>query len=239
MKLKFYKSDANPCDFIDFCGYSLYNIYYSVMKGGSRVMLWWEPDLQKNNPDVQNLQKKQNKRRRGRWSDLDDFTKAPDGSYIYIGVTYTFQGTPRERRKQLAALVGLAAAMLAAAVASGCVSAPGTGRCVYVVLPYCLCLLSTCSLAWGLGRLIAGGDPLRNYVYKATVRQFPLRCVLTVLGAAATLIGEAVYLILHGAGDLVFGASFFLFCHGLVLAGALLFRRLSRAMQWTGSEEDR
>ena len=174
--------------------------------------------------------------RKKRRAYLDDFTRAADGSYIYTGITYDYQGQRQDLRRRTAALGGVSAVMLATAVACGCVSVPGMGRCFYVVLPYCLSLIAAASLAWGAGRLIAGGVPLRAYVYDVTVKQFSLRYGLTAIGAAAALIGEAVYLLLNGAEGMVFGAVLFLICQGLLLAGVLVWRRVLGTMDWLPSD---
>lgn len=181
----------------------------------------------------------QSKPRRGRRAYLDDFTRTADGSYIYTGDTFTFRGGMDARRRYLATLCCLAAVALAAAVAAGCISAPGTGRCPYVLLPYCLSLIASGSLAWGAGRLAIGGDPLRAYVYTTTVKRFPRRSALTALCAAAAIAGEAVYLALYGAGELALGAAIFLTCHGLILASALVWLRLSRREVWEPSRMKR
>ena len=76
--------------------------------------------------------------RRGRRAYLDDFRQTVTGEYIYIGATYAFQGTAECRKKGLLRWGLLAVGMAAVAVVGGCISAPGTTHCAYILLPYVL-----------------------------------------------------------------------------------------------------
>ncbi len=178
-----------------------------------------------------------NKRPRRR-AYLDDFARTASGEYVYTGVTYAFQGREAQRRRCLFFFGLLAAGMAAAAVICGCISVPGLDRCAYVLLPYTASLAATVSLVWAFGRLAAGGEPLRAYVYRATVAQFPLRTALTIAAAALALGGEALYLLLHGAQGDPIGAAVYLALQGLILSGAVLWRQLGRKVVWTPSRED-
>lgn len=174
--------------------------------------------------------------RRGRRAYLDDFRRTVTGEYIYIGDTYVFQGQAQCRRKGLLRWGLLAAGMAAAAVVGGCVHAPGTANCAYIMLPYVVALLAAWSVLWGFARLAKGGDPLRSYVYDATIRQFRLRTILTAVGAAGAIVGELCYVILHGTMGMVPGMLIFLAAEAAVLVLALLWRPLGRDMAWRFQE---
>ena len=179
-------------------------------------------------------QKKQG--RKGRRAYLDDFRRTVDGEYIYIGASYTFQGEKSVRRQGLIRWGLLAAGMAVCAVVGGCVRAPGTVGCAYVLIPYALAILASFSVLWGYARLAKGGDPLRAYVYKATVEQFPLRTILTAVGAAGAVLGELIYVILNGTQGMIPGMIIFLVSQAAVLVLALLWRPLGRSMDWERQE---
>lgn len=170
--------------------------------------------------------------RKGRWSYANDFRQAANGEYIYIGATYHFQGEKDARKRGLLRWGILAVGMAVCAVLGGFIAAPGTANCAYVLIPYTVALLSACSVLWGYIRLAAGGDPLRSYIYKATVRQFPLRTILTAVGAACTVVGELCFVAIHGTQGHVLEMVVFLVSEAMALALALLWRPLGREMSW-------
>lgn len=178
------------------------------------------------------------KKGKGRRAYLDDFQATVSGEYIYTGRTYVLPGGPELRRRRLLQLGGVSAVMAAAAVAGGCVTGPGTGSCAYVLLPYTGSLLSALTVLYGTLRLAKGGSGLRQYVYDATVKQFPLRTMLAAVFSALTIAGECLYAALHGVGGLAGGMAGFLLCQCAVLAGALLFRRLAGGMTWVPRQQD-
>lgn len=174
------------------------------------------------------------KKKKGRRAYLDSFKKKSDGTYVYEGESYVYEGD--DLRAETARIVRLGAVMLAAVIAAGCVDAPGTGGSVYVLLPYAAGLVACISVCWGIGRLAAGGDPLRAYIYQATVRQIPGRAVFAAVCVSAAIVGEIVFLCRNGAdGKWIGGAAFFLLeAFALVLA-VCVYKCVSR-MRWSRRE---
>ena len=85
----------------------------------------------------------------------------------------------------------------------------GLGRSAFVLLPYLVEMGGLAAVGWALCRITAGGDPLRAYVYEATVLKIPRRAWVAMIGAAATLVGGIVYVASQGfctdmAADLAF-----------------------------------
>lgn len=152
---------------------------------------------------MEKKEKKEKKRRGRRWY-LADFHQTASGKYVYGGDIYRFDG-PGSWKEAMTLLWALAAAMLAAVITAGCVPAAGIVGAGYVTLPYALSLVCALSVVWLMGRWTIGGPALRDYVYRATVCQVKLRGWVTVGFTAVTLIGEMVYLILHGWGGMMAG----------------------------------
>ncbi|MGM9537966.1 MAG: hypothetical protein ACI3VN_06500, partial [Candidatus Onthomonas sp.] len=149
------------------------------------------------------------KKRQGRRSYLNDFQQNAAGEYLYTGAHYTFVEQGKNRRRFLTELWLLCGVALAAAVAGGCIPGSGMDQCFYVMLPYAAGLVGAISLCWGLGRLTAGGDPLRAYVYEQTVEKLPGRAMVTAVMAGLTLLGSLVRLILSGFSGKVWGSLLF------------------------------
>ena len=169
-------------------------------------------------------------KKKGRRAYLDDFTPTVSGGYVYSGQMFLFDGDESRRRRLLGQLGGLWAAVTAAELLCGLVRAPGATGCFYVVLPYVGALVASFSVAWGLIRLVRGGPRLRAYVYEATVEKFPLRLSLAALCAGLALAGECLFVFRHGAQGRQAGLAVYLAGQGAALAGALLWRRLSRKL---------
>jgi hypothetical protein len=105
-------------------------------------------------------------------------------------------------------------------------------NCPYVILPYVVGFVSAVSLCWGLGRLTAGGDPLRAYVYEASVKAIPQRAMLTAVFAGLAVLGEGVYLLLHGSSNETFYSFFFVVLEILTCLFALLSKQGVKKQKW-------
>ena len=172
------------------------------------------------------------KQSRGRRAYLSDFHQSVSGEYIYTGAVYT-SAVPdgRTRGSILAELWLWGVVMLASAAAQGCIPAGGMLNCVYVLLPFAGEFLSAVSVIWALVRFSANREPLREYVYSATAEAIPRRAVVTAVFAAATLVGETVFMLLHPA-ECTGKAWWLPVLMAVTGAAALLLRRRMRTLHW-------
>lgn len=171
-------------------------------------------------------------KKRRRRDYLNDFHQNLTGEYQYTGAHYTFAGQG-SRRTFLTQLWLLCGGTLLAAVIAGCVPAAGMDNSFYVILPYGGGLVAAISLCWGLGRLTAGGDPLRAYVYEQTVEKLPGRAVVTAAFGGMTLLGEGIHLILFGFSGKFWSSALFLALETVIFAASLTARRLLLRQKWT------
>lgn len=138
------------------------------------------------------------KKKRGGRAYLNDFERDLTGRYHYRGKMYHYRGTlPRQR--VLGLLWAGAAVAQVLLLAAGCLDGQGLGRCFYVLLPYVAAFVANVSVCWALGRLTAGGDPLREYVYQASVAKLPMRSMFTAVFSAAAALMCLVHILLNGA----------------------------------------
>ncbi len=172
-------------------------------------------------------------KRRGRRGYLADFERAASGEYVYKGPCHSYREEGLSRRRALAVLWMLAAAMAGSVVVGGCMPAAGLMDCWYVILPWGLSLVAVVSVLWLMGRLTAGGEPLRDYVYRATVLQSRLRGNLVLFLAAGTLAGETFYLLRYGAGGRTKETVVFLFCTAALLVCTVLWRLVISRLRWS------
>ena len=170
--------------------------------------------------------------KKGRRAYLDDFQTTVSGEMIYCGAYYVYQGRTEARKGFLLKVTAASAVAAVFSVLSGCVPAPGTLNCFYVLLPLLGSILSAVSVLWAVIRLIGGGETLREYVYTATVEELPLRTALCIGCAGLSILGELLFLLLNGAGGKVPGLLLFLISQGMVLLSALFCRKTAAAAKW-------
>ena len=172
------------------------------------------------------------KKKKKRRAYLDDFHKNEKGSYDYRGALYVWQGEEEQLHKELLRLWLLCIGMFAALTAAGCVEAPGTANCAYVLIPYVISFVSGIAVCWGMGRLSAGGASLRAYIYQASVEQIPGRSICTAVGSGAAIVGEVVFTCRNGMNGGTAGFLFFLFLEGAALTEAIAIYRRMKRMDW-------
>lgn len=163
---------------------------------------------------------------------LNSFQKDSNGKYVYEGDLYIFEPQGKGLRQELTRLWVLAAGMMAAFLAAGCVPAPGTGNCFYVLIPYMISVILGISVCWGLGRMTAGGSELRAYVYEATAAQLPVRAGFAAFFAGAALVGELVYLFKNGTEGKLAGCVLFLVLEAFAGVVTLIIKKQISQMQW-------
>ena len=167
------------------------------------------------------------KKRRGR-AYLNDFERDLTGKYRYTGSHYRYTGD-LPRRRMLTWMWGLSAGALVLLLAAGMMDGPGLGRCFYVLIPYAAAFVAAVSVLYTVGRLSAGGDPLREYVLEQTARRLPVRGGVTIGLSALTAVCGAVYLVLNG--PTWSRAAFVLLCAGAAAAQIAQYRLLAQ-MDW-------
>ena len=170
--------------------------------------------------------------KKGRRAYLDDFQTTVSGEMIYCGAYYVYQGRTEARKGFLLKVTAASAVAAVFSVLSGCVPAPGTLNCFYVLLPLLGSILSAISVLWAAVRLISGGEQLREYVYSATVEAFPMRTALSVGFSGLSILGELLFLLLNGAEGNFFAPALFLLGQGLCLLCSLLCRKRTSAARW-------
>lgn len=171
---------------------------------------------------------------------LENFHKDSEGKYVYQGEMYIYRGNARADGQsglgcELRKLWAWCLVLMGSLVAAGCISAPGMDNCFYVLLPYAVGLVAGVSVCWALCRLTSGKNPLKAYVYEASVKALPFRTVLAALCAGVCMIGEVVFVLRQGMGEKTVSFCVFFMLNVLIVLSALMLRKRVRSMQWTRS----
>ncbi len=178
------------------------------------------------------MAEKKTEKKKNRRAYLESFQKNQEGNYEYRGELYAWQGTEQERRRELAKLWGLCTVLMGSLAAAGSVEAPGSINCAYEILPYVVNLIAGISVCWGLCRLSAGGNPVRAYVWKASVGQIPGRAIFACICSGVSLAGELIFAVRNGLEGKTAGfAAFLLLECGVFTASFQMSRRL-RKLEW-------
>ena len=170
-------------------------------------------------------------KRHSRKSYLNDFHQTPSGAYAYKGALYSYIPKNKSLKQALVQLWALYGSTLIAAIIAGCLPVYGMRSSIYVILPYTALLICTIRLCWALGRLTAGGNPLREYIYLACLPKFPVWTTLAIICTACLLLGELTHLILYRTET--HAILWFFFTLIYILFAAFWSKRLIRQMQWS------
>lgn len=168
------------------------------------------------------------KKRRDKKNYLRDFEKKPDGSYVYTGKTW--HADEAVRRRILVKLWALQAIMLFSVFLPGFVTTAGLLNTFYVIIPYVFWLMSDFVLAYTLGSMTFGGNPLKNYIYERSVATYPFRTVLPVAGAALTAAALLIFLVRDGSGE---GEIVCFICCGMQITASFFAGKSGIAGIWT------
>lgn len=181
--------------------------------------------------DKKSKETKQTKKRRSyRKAHLEHFHRNVAGEYIYDGPTRGW-GSPRGKNLRLLWLCALVA--LAAALAGGCIPGCGMERQPWTLVPYVVTLMLAFVQVWKLYRLTEGGDPVREYVWTATVKPLPIFSVLTAAFAGVAALTELVSLFLPGFSGRIYAGILYILLELLVFVASMAQRRLILRLEWT------
>ena len=175
-------------------------------------------------------EKKPKKKRPFRRAYLEDFHRNVAGEYIYTGPTHTWVSP---RGKSLAKLWLCGIGGLVAALAAGCIPDCRMEQRPWALIPYVLALLFAGIQIWKLYRLTDGGDPVRDYVWKASVKPLPVLGILTAALAGIAAAAELVNLLLPGFDGKILAAILYILLELLVLVTALFLRRWVLRLKWS------
>ncbi len=165
---------------------------------------------------------------------LDDIRLEDNGKYAYKGSHMKFSGDETQRKRFLWRLGLSMGGAAVCTVAAGCLNVGDADNTMYVLIPYMIEVIAAVAFLWSAVRLLLGGNVLRSYVYDQTVKRLPVLAVVLAVGAAATLLGTAVFLILHKTIDV--STAVYLVLHTAVCALSLFGFQALRKAKWESIE---
>ena len=180
------------------------------------------------------------KKRRGRWSHLQDFYTDLSGKAIYAGKMIRYAGDLpwHDAAVRTGVLVGAVTACVFAVFWLPAPSMTGVGK-HYVVLPLLLEAVGVLLTVWAAARLLYNGPDLRAYVWDASARKLPWWLEMTAFFAGASAVCNVIYLAINGFEGKVFLGLLAVALHITAVVSALLSIRALRSMTWIAGEGER
>lgn len=165
------------------------------------------------------------RKRHNRREYLNDFHLNVAGEYVYDGALYACKSDDASQRRFKRTVWGMAAVLVIAVVAGGCIPAPGMLNSSYVLLPYLGEFLSAGSVVWALAKLGTDWSAVREYNYQKSVAVLPVRTVVTAVFSALGFVCELIFFFTNDHA----GQTFFALLYVLLKLTALLCTLVLRA----------
>ena len=141
------------------------------------------------------------------------------------GALYTCKSDEAKQRRSKRAVWAMAAILIVAVAAGGCIPAPGMQNCFYVLLPYLGEFLGAASVIWALAKLGTDWSTVREYNYRKSVAVLPLRTAVTAGFSALGIVCELIFFFTNDHA----GQTFFALLYVLLKLTALLCVLVLRA----------
>lgn len=177
------------------------------------------------------------KQYKGRKAYLNDFKKNEKGEYAYEGTLYEWKGEPKAYGHTMKLIWSYGILLIISAAGAGFFDAPGAMNSFYVILPYMTSLVAAFSVLWGIIRLTEGKQPMRAYIYKASVEKLPVRSLIVMIFSGAAMAGELIYVFCHGSGGKLPAIISFLTFEVFTLLLALGIYKNVQKMPWEKREK--
>ena len=163
---------------------------------------------------------------------LNDFHLNVAGEYVYDGALYACQSSEEKQRRIKRAVWAMAAVLIAAVAAGGCIPAPGMQNCFYVLLPYLGEFLGAASVVWALVKLGTDWDAVREYNYKKSVAVLPVRTVVTAVFSALGIVCELIFFFTDDRAGQTFFALLYILLKLTALLSVLVLRAEIMQAEW-------
>ena len=170
------------------------------------------------------------KKRPHRRDYLNDFRLNVAGEYVYTGRTFRW---PAGRKQTLIRFWILSLFACAAAAAGGCIPGTGMEGSAWVLLPYVAGLICAFVCLYTVGKLAFAGEEVREYIFKGSVEELPLRTLMTAIFSSIAVLGELVNLFLPIFRGKIWAGILFMGLEAAICTAAILLRRAVVRLEWT------
>lgn len=163
---------------------------------------------------------------------LKDYKQGASGKYEYGGVTYTFSGSPEERRKAYTKLVILMALLTASVIGSGLIDAAGMVNTFYVIVPFIGEVCALFALWWYLSKLLLEGEKIRGYILESVNAKVEPAAIILMIFAVVGLVMSMIFQISNGFEGKMLKCFLYLFTKALNAILAFLMKKYYNSLEW-------
>ena len=142
---------------------------------------------------------KKPKKRKGRYSFLNDFKLNEANEYEYTGAVYELEGNIEEQKKTLKNTLMLLTGIALALLLAGIVPFEGMMEAFYVIIPYVF-EVGFAALLISAAYGIYSHDQLREYVYKKSAGRVGIYGPGLMGNSIIRLVSSTVFLLIKGVG---------------------------------------
>ena len=163
---------------------------------------------------------------------LKDYKQGASGKYEYGGISYTFDGTPEERKRAYAKLIGLTVLLTAFVMGSGMIDAAGMVNTFYVIVPFIGEVCALFALWWNLSKLLMEGEKIRGYIFETVNNRMEPATLILVFFAILGLVMSVVFQLTNGFEDKMLKCFLYLFTKALNAILAFLVKKYYNTLKW-------
>ena len=167
-----------------------------------------------------------------KYSYLDDYKKGMDGTYVYYGRHYLFQGTEQEflRYKWFLGITDLL--LIALFVVSGCADGKAIWRMWYVILPFAVEATAIFLLIWKSITLIFEKQPVKAYIYKKSVPWFQPVAIILMIACLLSFCAAGICMLVNPEEVQVSACILYLVLKLLMAGISLALTKVLKRSSW-------
>ena len=165
---------------------------------------------------------------------LNDFHLNVAGEYVYDGALYACQSDDAKQRRLKRAVWGMAAILIVAVIAGGCIPAPGMQNCFVIVAGDDRVggVLGAASVIWALAKLGTDWSTVREYNYKKSVAVLPVRTAVTAVFSGLGIVCELIFFFVNDHAGQTFFALLYVLLKLIALLSVLVLRAEIMQAEW-------
>ncbi|MBQ6608341.1 MAG: hypothetical protein IJH69_04475 [Firmicutes bacterium] len=163
---------------------------------------------------------------------LKEYKQGESGKYEYGGISYTFDGTPEERKKAYLTLTGIAVLLTASVIGSGLIDAAGMVNTFYVIVPFIGEVCALFAIWWNLSKLLMEGEKIRGYIFESVNNKVDPATLILIFFAVLGLAMSVVFQVTNGFEGKMLKCFLYLFTKALNAVLAFLMKKYYNTLKW-------
>jgi len=175
---------------------------------------------------------KEKTQRKNRRAYLDNYAKALDGTYIYVGRYLKYKGTEADKKSLNVKLLILLILNVIFTLGLAFTLIGEMSVALYVVIPFVLEIIFTFFTVWYSIKLLMGKDPLKEHIYEQVVGKLPVFSMTLAVFACISLVLCIVFLLTNKPEFMLMLNIIYTVLHALIAAVGILINKSVKKSDW-------